>query len=42
MVPMLMVACLEMISGESGFSVETSNVLGSGCSLDYYQRCLTT
>lgn len=34
MVPMLMVACREMISGDSGFSVEKSIVLGSGCSLE--------
>jgi hypothetical protein len=33
MVPMLMVAWREMISGDSGFSVEKSIVLGSGCSL---------
>lgn len=30
---MLMVACREIISGDSGFSVEKSIVLGSGCSL---------
>lgn len=30
---MLIVACREIISGDSGFSVEKSIVLGSGCSL---------
>ena len=33
MVPMLIVAWREMISGDSGFSVVRSRVLGSGCSL---------
>jgi hypothetical protein len=33
MVPMLMVAWREMISGDSGLSVVRSSVLGSGCSL---------
>lgn len=36
MVPMLIVACLEMISGESGFSAEKSIVFGSGCSLGQF------
>jgi hypothetical protein len=33
MVPMLIVAWRDMISGDSGLSFEKSTVLGSGCSL---------